>query len=608
MRVLKRIFLVKIKVFLFVLMILWGLMTLVSVNHLSPFCHALQLSSSKLGYLAWATFILSIGVLGHQFWKELSVVFCLFFWLGWSVGPFLEPPGDPLDHLARSYATCGKMSVDMERTNRGLWQYNLLGNILCHERYSLSPKDVLNRIDVANGVFWAIGASILFVVGLRAGLPANWAFFSVCLAFLFMGTNRFSYFSYYSFAASFSSMWIYWLWIATFFFKQQSRYLLPGILAAGVCLPILAVNHIQEAVFLALIVGVWALYFLVRSVALYFSTSHQVWRYFWWWLFLVLLFGIFFILPQWSVFQAELRHLFIADNWQAHQDAVITWQGLHFIGKIWKYRVHDTLGFFGILPVLMIPLFILPKVLEQHNEKKWQILLLGLLPFVVYCVPLLHFVWISNCEILEVYYRICYSSLFWLPVALVLYNLGLHIQKWLPWHSLGSKRMVNGLFLLFCLISSVVLSCIQSGPIYGKLDFITVDSRKWWDAWQPMIEKVFTWKKEEIETDYITSYVLYAVFNVRVKHYQYSQSTFLSVKEIPKRSINSMIQNSVDDDRTGCLINLHGFQSTWVPFRTNHWSPYWSKPGSFYQVDKKESGRLSNYLREQPLGSCYVFY
>jgi hypothetical protein len=597
----------KIKVFSFASIILWGLMALVSVNHLFPFCHVLQLSSSELGYLGWTIFVLSISVLGYRFWKALSWVFLFFFLLGWSVGPFLEPPGDPLDHIARSYATCGKTSVDMPRVNEGLWQYSMLGNILCHDRYSLPPKDVLNRIDIANGVFWAFSASLLFVLGIRAGLPATWAFFSVCFAFLFMGTNRFSYFSYYSFAASFSSMWIYWLWIAAFFFKQQGCYVLPGIVGAGLCLPILVVNHIQEAMFVSLICGVWVLYFLVRLVASSLAANHRLWRYPGWWLFLVLLFVLFFILPQWAVFQAGLRHLFIRDNWQAFHDTLVTWNGLHLIGKIWAYRVHDTLGFFGILPVLMIPLFVFSRVIGQHNEKKWLILLLGLLPFTVYCTPFLNFVWTSNLVTTEVYYRVCYNSLFWLPLSLVLCDFESYIRKWTLWDFLQSKKMFNAVFVSFCVLCSVVLSCKQSGPIYGKLDFITVDSKKWWDAWQPMIEKVVTWKKEKIDTDYITSYVLSSIFDIPTK-YQYRQSVFLFGKDIPRRRISTLVQNSIVDDRTGCLINLHGFRSTWVPLITGQWSPYWSKPSNFYQVDIKVRERVSDYLHENTQGNCYVFY
>lgn len=583
-------------------------MVLVSVDTLFSFLYVLQVPSSILGYLAWSTFVLTTICLGYHFWKELSVVFCLFFLLGYSVGPFLEPPGDPLDHLRNTYSACGKTTDELRQTNKGLWQYSMVGNILCHDPYTVAPKDVLHRIDIANGAFWATSASILFVLGVRAGLPAGWAFFSVCLAFLFMGTNRFSYFSYYSFAPSLSSLWVFWLWIAAFFFKTQSRYLFPGMLTAGLSLCILSVNHIQEAIFLSLICGVWLFLYLLRAVAGYFPDDHRLWQRTGWWLFLVSLFFIFFVLPQWSVFQEGLSPLFLHDYWHANQEAVFVWQGIDIMGRIWGYRINDTLGFLGFLPVLLVPLFIHPKVVVGNRDKKWQILLLGLSPFLVYCIPLLHFVWLSNCTHLSThiryYYRICYSSLFWLPVALILYNLGLHLQHWLRPHPLWSRKVVNGLFLPSCLICFAVISRMQSAPLYGKLDFIMVDSRKWWDAWQPMIEEVVNWQKEEIETDYITGYVLHAVFHVPLK---YNNFNLLSVEVAPKRSVEHMIQNS-NDERIGCLINLHGFPPTWVPQVTGHWSSGLSQPVFLYQADTQEDMSLSRYLQENSLGTCYVFF
>lgn len=140
-------------VLLYSLIMLWGLISLISVNHLFVFCPALQLSSSTLGYLAWCSFAITIVFLGCRYWKQLLLVCCLFFLFGYSVGPFLEPPSDPLDHLRHTYATCDKNSQDFKELNGGLWQYSMLGNILCHERYSLAPKDVLRKIDIANGIF-----------------------------------------------------------------------------------------------------------------------------------------------------------------------------------------------------------------------------------------------------------------------------------------------------------------------------------------------------------------------------------------------------------------------------------------------------------------------
>jgi hypothetical protein len=283
---------------------------------------------------------------------------------------------------------------------------------------------------------------------------------------------------------------------------------------------------------------------------------------------------------------------------------VFTKYGAHITGKIWGYRIPDTLGLLGALPLFMIPLFAYRKFFGQNNDKKWLILLLGLLPFIVYCIPLLNFVWLSNCNVLGVYYRVCYSSLFWLPLTLVLSNFGEYL------HGRFSSRLVagswvgmNSLYVLSIFLFLVLLSSIQSAPLYGKLDFLTVNSRSWWGAWRPMIEKVLLWKKADIETDYITGYVLGAIFNVPVRH---AVSDPTSIDQTPKRTLESMVSNSMDE-RSGCLINLHPFQPTWVPQTTGHWSAKLANPMLLYRVDNKAIGSVRNYVQEEPLGKCYLY-
>lgn len=600
---------IKKNVFSFVVSLLWGVLALVSVNHLAPFSDLLLISTKTAGFLAWAAFALTLCRLGQQYWKELLVVFLLFFSVGWLVGPFLEPPGDPLDHLAASYAMCGKTLHEIpQKTNEGLWQYSMVSNILCHERYSLSPGKVLQRIDLVNGLLFGGGASTLLVVALRAGFRVHWAFFSVCLAFLFMGSNRFSYFSYYSLAPSFTSMWIYWLWIACFFFKSEKRNVVPALLVAIMMLPVLIVNHIQEVFFLALICSVWLGNILMTTVVTFFAEKGPLRQNPTWWLFLAAVLVALFIMPQLSVSQELLRQFFVYDRWQEHQQTLLTWKGWYFIGKIWMFRINDTLGAFGFLPILLVPVFMFPKAIAPDFEGQWRVLILGLMPFIIYCVPLVTFIWTSNLPTVEVYYRACYTSLFWLPVSLVLYSLQVHTGVLLEKYLHLKKTMVSGLFFSLGFFFFFLLGSVQSHPLYGKLDFITVDSRKWWGEWMPMIDKVVAWKKEKIETDYITGYLLHAVFDVPLKHNQHSQITYLYVQQIPKRSIEAMVQESVADDRTGCLINLHGFQPTWVPYITDHWSPYWSRPDLFYKINVRGKKQISDYLRGQSVGKCYVYF
>ena len=94
------------------------------------------------------------------------------------------------------------------------------------------------------------------------------------ITYLFMGTNRFSFFSYYSLADSSSSLLIYWMWIAAFFFTESKsyRHLLSAVAATLVLTPILYVNHIQEAIFLGIDVPDFSSN-MVRSI--YFSIERK---------------------------------------------------------------------------------------------------------------------------------------------------------------------------------------------------------------------------------------------------------------------------------------------------------------------------------------------
>ena len=66
---------------------------------------------------------------------------------------------------------------------------------------------------------------------------------------------------------------------------------------------------------------------------------------------------------------------------------------------------------------------------------------------------------------------------------------------------------------MICLIGLFFLSTIRSDPVYGKLDFILLESKPWWNDWKPMIQKLMKQNKKPIYTDALTSNVLNGVFN-----------------------------------------------------------------------------------------------
>lgn len=601
----------------------WAGLSFLSINYLYPFSDFLTVPTFLLGLLGWLAFFLTVVVLGLNQLKKILLVFLLFFAVGYMVGPFLEPPGDPLDHLRLSYSFCDRKSDETNRRFKGLWQYSMNATVLCSETGSGDPEKIMRKINFLHGMYWGGGAAVLYLVSSAAGLSFKWSLMSILIAYLFMGTNRFSYFSYYSFAPSFSSLWLYWLWIAAFFFQRNVKTICAGMIAAVLAVPIILTNHIQEAVFLGLLVAIWlVLNFHERLwsslIGREFCAGDDrecMTRTGLKWVYLLLAFIVLWILPQNEWFRETLASVFIFDNWKLNQDAVYSLGGFHLMGKIWGYRVHDTLGLMGILPLLMTP-----YLLWQNNARlrpgwlQGRIIILGILPLLVYCIPLLHFIWLSNCERvpthIRYYYRMCYSSLFWLPITLFFVMLeerfgGLRV----PELSIGGDgRNLGGavgfLFrnvFLICLLAVLALSTVRSGPVYGKTDFILVDSSIWWKEWKPMITELYGGNYQKIFTDPMTQTVLRNVFNlptrvIRSGGVPFNGSDVQWLDKIGRRK------------KADCLINLHSYRSTWVPYETDHWFPYYTDTASYYSFNGLKGDALRNYLRNNPLQNCYVYY
>ena len=98
------------------------------------------------------------------------------------------------------------------------------------------------------------------------------------------------------------------------------------------------------------------------------------------------------------------------------------------MGKIWIpfYRVPETIGVIGLAPLILCPIIWLNNKTIISQFLKIRVIALGIVPFLVFCTPLLHHIWVSFVKI-PVYYRIAYSSLFWITVAYFLYIIETHI-------------------------------------------------------------------------------------------------------------------------------------------------------------------------------------
>ncbi len=415
-----------------VVFLLWLLMFLISLDHLYPFCPFFsQLPTRIIGNIGWLTLVLTIFYCADKHLTATLLIAFLFFGLGKLSGPFLEPPSDPLEHLRRVYEwNCDQSAYNMPRNNRGFWHYSMAGNLLCSDGKTVPPIERLQRIDNVHGLFWALAAATLFVLSLQAGLPRRWAFLSLIICFLFFGTNRFSYFRYYSLAPGFSSLIIYWIWTGLFFFTKKSRNLVTGFLCGLIALPILWVNHQQEAVFLGFIIIVWllvhCLFHAVKIVRLFSNrNSKQVWIGL---LCLLTFFSLGWLLPQSQIFRHWLEQFFVRDYVRNLQPLSSFCYGFYVGPQFTGLRVFDTLGGAGILMGLLGLPYFWPGFIPGDTERKIRIFILGVLPFVGYFTPLFHFIWSSNVKV-PTYYRLCYASMFWIFFADFLYRSGHYLFR-----------------------------------------------------------------------------------------------------------------------------------------------------------------------------------
>ena len=416
----------------------WLSVTVTSLNHLYPVCPFFShFSTVFLGWLGWSTVIFTTVYLARKQAGQLLGIVLLFFFLGYGLGPFLSPASDPVEHLKRVYElNCNSEANLIPRENYGMWQYSMVGIVLCPESIPIDPERQLIRIDIANGMFWALLAGVLFVLGIRAGIPGKWTFLSVLICFLFWGTNRISYFKYYSFSASCISIVFYWLWTAFFFFKKKPYEVFTGLAVALLSLPILWVNHRQEAVFLGFIVIIWLVLNAVFSLNTASSvvTEHQpnkIIRLFRFFTIkrvcLLFVFVVLFVFPQADLFRKWLQKFVVCDYGNSEQLFFLRWFDLFVGGQANALRVKDTLGMTGVVMVLLAVPYFMCGLSNKSLERKVRIYVLAILPFIGYFVPFFHFVWASNIKF-ATYYRLCYSSMFWLLFADFLFCLEQHFS------------------------------------------------------------------------------------------------------------------------------------------------------------------------------------
>lgn len=206
-------------------------------------------------------------------------------------------------------------------------------------------------------------------------------------------------------------------------------------------------------------------------------------------------------------------------------------------------------------------------------------------------------------------------------------------------------------YFLSCCILIVCLSTIRTKSVYGKLDFILVDSRPWWPEWKPMVLSLMNQGDQPVYTDPTTSTVFKAVFDQetvlfriinyvpRMKIEEMDRINQPLGKLIPYGSLLLLLQpdiHSSDNSRDllvgkftenglvdmwisvmkdyenfrryRCVINLQGFKPSWVSWETKHWNPLLSHAGMLYSYNSEIGSSMVSELRKNPPENCEVFY
>ena len=170
-------------------------------------------------------------------------------------------------------------------------------------------------------------------------------------------------------------------------------------------------------------------------------------------------------------------------------------------------------------------------------------------------------------------------------------------------------------FWLLCLAGIFALATIRSGPVYGKFDFYLLNGRPWWPAWKALVTDTRTNPRTPVYTDNITGYILGGVFSeIPLLDVVSNKRPTLYIEdmeknELPeKKNINKILTSTDLAKDFKCVINLIGYQSSWVPEETGHWNRRVGKTSEFYQSRTfHEKSDISLRLKNFPLQKCAVY-
>lgn len=386
-------------------------------------------SLSFLIILAFSYLIfLSLRMLRSNLKKEfiaisVMLVFCspLFF-----LGPFFQPPSDPIFHAGLMWDYLDANTFDSE--NRAIITKSIFAFIhFCSNQNSWSSRfNSILTIHIICQLFLIVSC---YVSSRLYGLNLKWALFSCFIFILFFGTNQFSYLSYYSLAPTSINLSLVWLIsalllnkifhhrVANFDYSEIFYFLLLGLLLT----PILYYNHKQEAGFLLFV-------FLLSFLLIFFKAFPKSFSGYRNLIFLFLAIVLFFPFGLFIKFQIPIPFFSLA-GLNSLQENISTSSILWIFGKFNGPRVLDTLGLLGFAPLFVFAILLLKRnFLRQilHGKKNNFLLAVipGLLPFWIILIPLNLMIWMKGISMSsEVFWRFCYLTQFWVSISFFLYRI-----------------------------------------------------------------------------------------------------------------------------------------------------------------------------------------
>ena len=339
-------------------------------------------------------------------------------------GPFYLPPSDTIFH--------GNLLWDSLFLDsfKNLPNREFISKIIFSFLYENSNTTIwFSRLNIIFYFHLFTSSFLLFSVYFSSrilGLKIKWSIVSVFIMILFFGTNRFSYFTYYSVAPSSINMGLYWLFTSLLLnlafydklIKLENIVKLIYLYFIGFLIsPILYYHHKQEVGFLLYI---YLLVFIIFSIKLLTQCKYYFFRNYICLPFLI----ITFLFPQLTPFKRILPilNLNFDDNFNPH---ILIIKNIIIIGKLNGPRILDTLSFYGLIPFIAAIIFLLlPRHYKYNSYEKSKnffiAMIPGLMPFWILLVPLNILIWAKSISASEVFWRLTYTTQFWIPIAYLL--------------------------------------------------------------------------------------------------------------------------------------------------------------------------------------------